>query len=134
LLERLAAMAREDARLIRIAPSFLTVNDPAQPGPRPGTESDLPHERWDHYRSLFRKCGLSDGLLSEKVVSQTGVFFPVATRQVGADSLEKGWAHLLSEPENLVTSLVAIDLAAHRPKTFFMRIESNWYQYGRYNE
>ncbi len=127
-------MARQDAQLIRIAPSFLTVNDPARPGPRPGNGSDLPSQRWDLYRNLFRKCGLSDGLLAERVASQPGVFFPAATRQMGADSLEKGWAHLVSDPANLVPALDAIDLAAHRPKTFFRRIEGNWYLYGRYNE
>ena len=59
--ETIVAMSNEDARLIRIAPTFTRLDDDWS-WPRPQAKWGLTPKRWDEYRGLFTKIGLSGGM------------------------------------------------------------------------
>lgn len=62
-LERLVRMSDEDfaaRRVIRIAPDFTRLVD-NWGWPRPESEWGISRERWDEYRRMFRRVGLSSG-------------------------------------------------------------------------
>jgi hypothetical protein len=89
-LSELVAMSNQDSKIWRIAPDFARVEDAKAKPPRNASENDLPTERWNEYRRLFRACGLKLGLTRERTPAGEAVFFSVFTRTVGTvDSEEK---------------------------------------------
>jgi hypothetical protein len=59
--DKLVTMSNEDARLVRIAPDFTRLDNDWS-WPRPQSKWGLTPQRWDEYRRLFEKTGLSRGL------------------------------------------------------------------------
>jgi hypothetical protein len=131
--ETLVRMMREDGKLWRISHGFASVLG-SSGVPATITPHDLSAERWSEYRRLFVVAGLRDGLIRERTPACEGIFFPSAIRNVGSDSVEKGYAWLPAAPPDVRQSLDSIDLAAVKPRTVFKRLSGNWYLYSRYNE
>lgn len=127
--ETLARMAREDRAIWRIAKDFVSVSD-ASGKPRRATEQDLSKARTAEYRALFLRAELNEGMLRER----QGILFPADIREIGSDSIEKGYALLAESPSDIRVSLDTVDLAAHKPRTLYKRLDGNWYLYARYNE
>ncbi|MHB8526239.1 MAG: hypothetical protein ACYDD2_08805 [Candidatus Acidiferrales bacterium] len=59
-LETLVSMAETDSSMSRIADDFTWRKDSAE-WPRPESQWGITADRWNDYRKLFRKVGLSDG-------------------------------------------------------------------------
>ena len=57
--DKLVAMATEDARLTRIAPDFTWLDDDVA---WPRKNGGISKQRWDEYRRLFHRVGVSEGI------------------------------------------------------------------------
>jgi hypothetical protein len=68
--ERLVGMMDEDRNMSRIAPDFTWRQDTLA-WPRPESEWGISKQRWNDYRNLFSKTGLSDGVTRPDKSSDT---------------------------------------------------------------
>jgi hypothetical protein len=120
-LERLAAMCREDANMVRIAPSFLWRVDHAG-WPRPESEWGITKERWDQYRELFGKLGLTMGINNYQPES---IYFLSSTRGLVTGGSSKGYAYLSEPPERTEESLD--DFKFEKEGAVYRHLTGDWY-------
>jgi hypothetical protein len=80
-LETLVSMAHEDRSIGRIANDFLSPQNPD------ASSASLPEARWNDYRALFRKIGLSAGLQKD---SDENIYFIVHTEGTVVSGGSKG--------------------------------------------
>jgi len=120
--DRLVQMCQEDSEMVRIADNFTWTKQSAA-WPRPESDLGFSRDRWDEYRTLFRKVGLDNGLVSNQ--PDLVVLFASHRGIVPAGS-SKGYAYYLKTPITLVDSL-----DADKPSNgkAFMRLKGNWYLY-----
>ena len=64
-LELFLQMSNADNKVVRISSDFTWLDNNAA-WPRPETQLGFSLERWDQYRTLFRKVGLEDGITREE--------------------------------------------------------------------
>jgi hypothetical protein len=123
-LELLVEMAHADQKVIRIASDFTWLEDNAG-WPRPEAEWGFSRERWDSYRKLFKKLGLSGGILQDK---QGGITFLIfSSRGLVTNGSMKGYAYSKKALDPTVKSL---DDFASWPKgktVVFKRLKEHWY-------
>jgi hypothetical protein len=128
--ERLAAMAKEDSHLTRIAPTFTWLDDDvAWPRGNVGI-SDV---RWNEYRRLFESVGASRGIF--KGVNPDRIIFPIAWEGLAPTGFAKGLVY-----SQAPLSPVLISLDKSPPDKFwdgpdrshvlaYKPIEDHWYIY-----
>jgi hypothetical protein len=80
-LESLVSMSREDYSVRRIANDFIWPQDPE------ASSANLPEGRWNDYRTLFRKAGLTAGLQKD---SHGNVYFIAHTEGTVVSGGSKG--------------------------------------------
>jgi hypothetical protein len=78
-LEQVAAMAREDEKLRRLAPTFMRPEAPA--------DADLGGERIEAYRRLLARAGIAHGILN----GDNEIWFLVSTRGLSISGSAKGF-------------------------------------------
>ena len=88
-LEALAAMAKEDSMMSRIAFDFTWRQDSVA-WPRPEAEWGITRARWDQYRRLFREVGVSEGLSQDK---NGNIYFLVHTEGSVVGGSSKGFVY-----------------------------------------
>lgn len=114
--DRLAAMAKQDAKMERIAADFT----------RPESEPSFTKERWDEYRLLFKKLGLDAGI--EREGELPGALICIAsTRGLSITGSGKGYACLPQEPTPLVDSLDHVTIEIKENELVCKKIKGNWY-------
>jgi hypothetical protein len=91
-LETLVRMSQEDADVIRVADDFTRVkNDWGWP--RPESKWGITRERWDEYRRLFHKVGLSGGFNKDEAGN---VFFIAHSEGFVSGGSAKGFVHCVT--------------------------------------
>lgn len=124
--EKLASMATEDVKVVRIAHDFTWLDDNLS-WPRPESQIGFSKQRWDRYRSLFNKVGLKAGINRTENDPHT-IFFMASTKGLAPGGSEKGYAYTSKEPVNLVESLDrTYNIQNNTP--IFRKIKSDWYLY-----
>src|ERR1043165_4338970 len=118
---RLVEMCNTDAHVIRIAPDFTWLDNNAA-WPRPVSQLGFSNQRWDEYRSLFSKLGLTAGVLNYQPDS---VMLLASTRGLVTGGSSKGYAYSLMQPEVIVASLANATFSKSR--IAYKRLKGNWY-------
>jgi hypothetical protein len=120
--EKLRQMATEDSEVMRIGYDFTWLKDDVS-FPRPKSEKDLSEERWNEYRSLFKKLNLKDGIINYE--NQKILFFM---------SKGKDYVYSVEEPSAIFNSLDKSNF--DRPefkgksrKIQYRKLKDNWYLY-----
>lgn len=122
--EKLVKMADEDKHVTRIAADFTWLDTDAS---WPRKDVGFSAERWNAYRSLFRKLGITHGL-SRREDFPLSVFFLVSGSGIVPSGSDKGFVYS-AQP----LSPVRDSLDHFRPKESvkdnftFERISPNWY-------
>jgi len=117
----LIRMARADARVVRIASNFTWLDTNAA-WPRPQSELGFSNERWEEYRRLFGKLGLSGGILNYQPES---VMLVASSKGLVTGGSSKGYSYSVKEPPHLVASLENVSFKDSR--IAYKRIKGNWY-------
>jgi hypothetical protein len=118
---KLVDMCNADAHVVRIAPDFTWMDNNAA-WPRPESELGFSRQRWEEYRSLFSKLGLTAGILNYQPDS---VMFLASTRGLVTGDSSKGYAYSLKPPETIVDSLENATFSKSR--IAYKRLKGNWY-------
>ena len=87
--EKLIQMSNEDKHVVRIAMTFTWLDTDAS---WPRDNVGFSTERWNAYRSLFRKLGISDGL-SKREDFPSCIFFLVSGIGIVPSSSSKGFVY-----------------------------------------
>lgn len=123
--EKILRMSSEDAAVTRIAYDFTHVSGI-------GSSSDsgeigFSEERWDEYKTLFKKLKLEKGINREE--DGTVAFFAFS-RGLAVSGLGKGYLFTKRNKDCSATSLD--DLELYRDRHFICKkIDENWYLYLR---
>jgi hypothetical protein len=114
---QLLSMSKEDPLMTRVAFDFTMMDTDAGPKKNVG----LSDSRWQEYRSLFRKLGLTDGFVRTTVVP-SAVLFYARCEGSAIDADCKGFAYSEKPLSPLAESL-------DRPKDgwVFETLAPNWY-------
>jgi hypothetical protein len=128
--ERLNQMAKEDSDFVRIADNFNWTKDSAA-YPRPKSEKDLSEERWNEYRSLFKKLNLKMGISNSQPKE---VWLLASTKGMVTGGSEKGYMYLMEEPSPIIDSLDnpnfnLPELQGRKAKILYRKLKNNWYLY-----
>lgn len=126
--EKLIQMAKEDSEFVRIAPDFTWHKDNASV---PRDVLNLPSERFDEYRKLFRKLELKAGIINSQ---PKDVWFVSSAKGLVTGGSSKGFMFLTEEPFPLVESLDEPDwnrpeLKGRKSKILYRKLKDNWYLY-----
>lgn len=133
--DELLELSNADTKIWRIAPDHAKVEDAPKTPPRAATSQDLPTERWDRYRALFKKLGLPQGLTRERLKDGEAVLLPFFSVQAGAvDSVEKGILHTTAKVTDLANDLTLDNATKAKPNAIHKHLRDGWYLYARYNE
>lgn len=127
--ERLAAMAAQDIHLVRIANDFTWLDTNAS---WPRKDVGISVARWDEYKRLFERAGLSNGI--SKDVDPPRLFFHIAARGLVTTGDEKGIVYSRVALQPLLQSLdkrPPDNLYQDGHVTAYKRIDQNWYIYYR---
>lgn len=129
--ELLARMAKQNSNMVRIADNFTWTKDSAA-FPRPESELGITNERWEEYKRLFRKLGLTNGILNYQ---PDKIYFTASSQGLLTGGSSKGYAFLREEPALLSDSLDNYDFNNSKKETNFVfrRLEGNWYLYYEVN-
>jgi hypothetical protein len=115
---RLVQMSQQDPRLMRIDFDFTIMNTDSGPRKNVGLSED----RWQQYRVLFRKLGLTDGLERSTETAST-IFFYVQCEGSAIDGDCKGLAYSEKPVVPVKNSLNRMPPDG----TFFETLSPNWY-------
>ena len=130
--ERLAKMAEEDRKVVRIAHDFTWLEDTVA-WPRPNSKIGFSVERWDEYRTIFRELGLSAGTARNK--DYPGILFLIASAEgMVTGGSDKGYAF---SPVPLLTqqqSLDGLPPGSRSGVPSFKHLDGNWYLYFRWDD
>jgi len=88
-LETLVSMTQQDSAVSRIAYDFIWRQDSVA-WPRPQSEWGITEDRWNEYRSLFRKIGLGAGLNKD---GQDDIYFISHTEGTVVSGSSKGFVY-----------------------------------------
>ena len=123
----LARMSREDSDLIRIAPDF-TWTQKSAAWPRPESELGFSRQRWDEYRSLFRKLDLESGNLNYQ---PDLVLFLASTKGLVTGGSSKGYAYSVKEPPLMGQNLDNYSFKDSKKdmNIGYRKLKGNWYLY-----
>jgi hypothetical protein len=123
--DMLARMCQEDSNLIRIAPDF-TWTDKSVAWPRPESELGFSRQRWDEYRSLFRKLELKSGILNYQ---PDLVLFLASTKGLVTGGSMKGYAYSVKAPLLITESLDDYRFKAPIKdiNIAYRKLKGNWY-------
>jgi hypothetical protein len=121
----LAQMSQQDPNLIRIAPDF-TWTDKSAAWPRPESELGFSNQRWDEYRSLFRKLDLKSGILNYQ---PDLILFLASTKGLVTGGSSKGYAYSVKEPPLIVESLDDYSFKDSKKdiNIVYRKLKGNWY-------
>ena len=125
-LELLLAMSNADNKVVRISSDFTWLDNNAA-WPRPESKLGFSIERWDQYRTLFRKVGLEGGINREQ--SGEVIYFIFSSKGLVTHGTVKGYAFSKKELTPIVDSL---DDVARFPKgqsVVFKKLKEHWYLY-----
>jgi hypothetical protein len=113
----LLQMQREDAKVIRIAPTFTRLeNDWSWPR----ADLGFSRERWDRYKALFEEAGVSDGI--QKDGEYTWYF--VSSVGLAVSGASRGFVYTEAEPSPVVESL---GHCPPRAEVCFVKLKEHWY-------
>lgn len=123
-LELLVKMARVDYRVVRIASDFTWLDNNAG-WPRPESELGFSQERWQEYRSLFKKLNLDGGILQE---TQGEIIYLISAKKgMVTNGTLKGYAYSVKELEPILQSLDDPTAMPKGKRVAFKRLKEHWY-------
>lgn len=120
----LVDMAQADQKVIRIANDFTWLDTNAA-WPRPESEWGISNERWDQYRALFKKLGLSGGILKEERGEVT--YLISSTKGLITNGTSKGYAYSKNESLPIVESLDNANSWPKGKRVIFKKLKEHWY-------
>jgi len=128
--EKLVVMANEDHRLTRIAPDFTWLDDNVA---WPRKDVGISQERWNDYRTIFRRVGASDGIV--KGTNPTRIVFPIMSAGLVPTGFTKGLVYSKAPLNPVLKSLdkrppdKLFDGPDRSHVLVYKPIEDNWYIY-----
>lgn len=125
----LIKMPNEDSKVIRIAYDFTRLED-NWGWPRPESEWGFPRQRWDQYRSLFKKLELRSGLSRETGQDGTVIYLTAFAKGMVNRGSAKGYAYSENEQSPLFDSLDQNPIDPQKRKkhdVVYKKIKGNWY-------
>jgi hypothetical protein len=120
-------MAEEDTHVIRIAGDFTWLDTDVS---WPRKDVGISDQRWEQYRTLFRKAGVPNGI--SKDPESFKVFFPIASRGLVPTGQEKGIVYSRAALTPVLKSLDQTPPAELYEKghvLVFKPIKGHWYLY-----
>lgn len=99
--ERLIQMYGEDVHLTTIAPGFTYLDVNAS---WPRKEVGITEQRWNEYRSLFKRVGTSYGV-SRRIEFPGAIFVPMSTFGAAPSSAAKGYVYSTDSLSPILRSL-----------------------------
>lgn len=134
--ETLVSMAETDSSMRRIADDFIERKDSAA-WPRPESQWGITAERWNDYRKLFRKVGLSDGFDED---DQGDIYFISYTAGTVVSGMSKGFVYCRKtefSPNALLPCTEQHDSGKQESTTGdgseYRRLAEHWYLYSDWN-
>jgi hypothetical protein len=135
-LEELAAMAKEDSPMSRIAFDFTWRQDSVA-WPRPESEWGITRDRWDQYRRLFRQVGVSEGLIQDR---NGNIYFLVHTQGSVVGGSSKGFVYcrtIKGSPDTFPACSEQHDFDRHDDGKGngieYRHLSQSWYIYSDWN-
>lgn len=128
--DHLVRMAQEDRHVIRIAQDFTWLAKTSA-WPRPESELGFSRERWEEYRRLFRKLGLTGGIVRSEDYPSV-IFFMASGSGLATGGSEKGYAYSGDEPSPQLNSLddaKRVHASVQTLHPAFKKLRDNWYLY-----
>ena len=125
-LELLLEMSNADKKVVRISSDFTWLDNNAA-WPRPESELGFSIERWDHYRTLFRKVGLEGGINREQ--SGEVIYFIVSSKGLTTHGTVKGYAFSAKQLTPIVDSLDDVTRFPKGQSVVFKKLKEHWYVY-----
>lgn len=130
-MEKLRIMADEDRKVIRIAKDF-TWTEGNVNWPRPLAELGFSPERWEVYKTLFKKTSIQEGISRTQDLPNVLFFIASASGLVTGGS-EKGYAYLPTAPAKVYNSLNKFPDDSKSNIPSFKHVEGNWYLYSNWD-
>lgn len=125
--ETLAKMSIQDLKVVRIAHDFTWLENNVA-WPRPDSQLGFSKERWDQYRSIFRKLGLKEGIHRREDEPEV-TFFIASSRGLVTGGSDKGYVYSIKEIGPLVESLDQRKFPLRDMEPVYRKIKDNWYLY-----
>jgi len=128
--EKLVSMSSEDKHLTRIAVDFTWLEDNVA---WPRKDVGISQDRWNDYRQLFQKVGVSNGIIRHN--NPTRVIFPIVSEGLVPAGAAKG---LVYSEAPLTPVLKSLDKAPqrelwdgpdHSHLLVYKPVEDHWYIY-----
>ncbi len=124
--DELIEMSKSDSKVVRISLDF-TWLDNSVAWPRPKSELGFSEERWNQYRSVFKKLGLNEGIARPLDTDTTYLIGSTEGLVTGGSS--KGYAYSAKELPTVSGSLDDYERSSPKTRPAYKRIEENWYLY-----
>jgi len=115
-----------DNKVIRISSDFTWLDNNGA-WPRRESELGFSPERWDQYRTLFRKVGLEDGITREE--SGEVIYFIFSSKGLVTHGTEKGYAFSSKELYPTVDSLDDFKRFPKGQRVIFKKLKEHWYMF-----
>jgi hypothetical protein len=128
--EKLVAMANEDSHLSRIAPDFTWLDDDVS---WPRKDVGISEQRWNDYRQLFQKIGVSEGII--KGTDPDRINFSITSGGLVPTGFDKGLVYSQKPLSPVLKSLDKsppdkfYDGPDHSHVLVYKPIENHWYIY-----
>jgi hypothetical protein len=129
--DKLIEMSNTDSNVIRIAYDFTRL-ETNWDWPRPDSQLGFTRERWDEYRSLFRKLELKSGLYRDNNSNAPIVLLTASSIGMTFRGSSKGFAYSKQALSPVLESLDQKESLSPQNKehgTVFRKIKEDWYLY-----
>lgn len=130
-LDTIVAMSNVDARLLVVDPDWLATRDRQCSGYCP--ESGITQQRWEQYRNLFRRSGLSQGLRRD--ADSGDIFLIVKSFGLLERGISNGYLHCGQGQPHRYAPCSSSQAAGEHPYSrgdeaySFRRLADGWYVY-----
>lgn len=119
-LEKLREMSGEDHSVVRIAPKFTRLENNWS-WPRPPEKLGFSTNRWNEYRRLFNKIGVTDGLQRE---DGDTIFFFMESCGLVTGGRSYGYAYV---PKDLPNKIINQFSDFHQKGIGYVPLSNHWY-------
>ena len=131
-MEKLRIMAAEDRKVIRIANDFTWIE--GNPNwPRPLSMLGFSMERWEVYKTLFKKASIREGISRTQDLPDA-IFFIASASGLVTGGSEKGYAFLPAVPAKVYDSLDKLPADSKSNIPSFKHLDGNWYLYSSWDD
>lgn len=125
--ESIVRMAKEDKRLVRVAPDFTWLADNIS---WPRKDIGLTPDRWDRYRELFREAGVPEGYLR---LGEDQIQLLASTKGLVTGGSAKGYVYSQTKLEPLFRTLDGPPLTGSNDPGY-RHVEGPWYLFYEWDD